>query len=112
MQISFRLRRLRFGARACNLLSAGGILPRPAIQHLQRFAEPRLLYQTAGLRYQGSNWFTNAEAALMAEMVHTGALDLSPWETRAYPLERTNDALSDIKQRPGGFVNMVVQPDR
>lgn len=69
-------------------------------------------FMTSAMRYTGSNWFTNAEAALMADMVQTGALDLSPWEPRIYPLEQTNQALADIKERPGGFVNMVVAPDR
>lgn len=69
-------------------------------------------YMNAGKHYRGSNWFTNAEAALMADMARVGALDLSAWEPRVYPLGAVNEALADIKQRPGGFANLVVAPDR
>ncbi|HEX9462563.1 MAG TPA: alcohol dehydrogenase catalytic domain-containing protein [Alphaproteobacteria bacterium] len=69
-------------------------------------------FMTSAMRYSGSNWFTKAEAALVAEMVQTGVLDLTPWEARVYPLDGVNQALAGIKDRPGGFVNMVVAPDR
>ena len=79
-------------------------------------AEPLALnptqYMTSRMQYRGSNWFTNEEAALMGEMVATGVLDLSPWVPRIYPLDGINQALADIKERPGGFVNIVVAPDR
>ncbi|HXQ54050.1 MAG TPA: hypothetical protein VN802_23350 [Stellaceae bacterium] len=39
-------------------------------------------------------------------------LDLGVWRPRIYPLTAVNDALEDIKQRPGGFVNIVVAPDQ
>lgn len=106
----------RGGPAAPMIEALGGVKRGGITVNIGALAEPMPIhptqFMTAALRYTGSNWFTNAEAALMAEMVHTGALDLSPWETRTYPLDRVNDALSDIKQRPGGFVNMVVQPDR
>ena len=35
----------------------------------------------------GSNWFTTAEAQEMTDMAGCGALDLSPWQTEAFPLE-------------------------
>lgn len=80
-------------------------------------AEPLSLnptqFMTSRMGYRGSNWFSNREAALMAEMAATGVLDLSPWVPRVYPLDAVNDALADIKsERPGGFVNFVVAPDR
>lgn len=65
-----------------------------------------------GLGYRGSNWFTVAEGRLMAEMARAGVLDLGVWTPRIYPLAAVNNALSDIKERPGGFVNMVVAPDQ
>ncbi|HXQ51924.1 MAG TPA: zinc-binding dehydrogenase [Stellaceae bacterium] len=65
-----------------------------------------------GLGYRGSNWFTVAEGRLMAEMARAGVLDLGVWTPRIYPLTAVNDALEDIKQRPGGFVNIVVAPDQ
>ncbi len=70
-------------------------------------------FMTSAMGYRGSNWFTPAEGALMAEMAATGVLDLSPWVARVYPLEGVNQALADIRdERPGGFVNVVVAPDR
>ena len=67
---------------------------------------------TARLQFRGSNWFTTGEAQLMAEMASAGVVDLSKWETHAYPLAKVNDALAEVQQRPGGFVNIVVNPDR
>ena len=116
---------------SCLVLSALGILagcdeqkapqtkqamafPPSPVSVITTVAEPLPInptqFMTSAMRYCGSNWFTNADAALMADLVRTGALDLSPWEPRVYLLERVNDALSDIKQRPGGFVNVVVNP--
>jgi D-arabinose 1-dehydrogenase-like Zn-dependent alcohol dehydrogenase len=69
-------------------------------------------FMTSRLHFQGSNWFTTGECQLMAEMARVGALDLSQLTPQAYPLERINDALEAIKARPGGFVNIVVNPDR
>ena len=70
-------------------------------------------FMTSAMAYRGSNWFTPAEGALMAEMAATGVLDLSPWVPRVYPLDGVNQALADIRdERPGGFVNVVVAPDR
>jgi alcohol dehydrogenase len=70
-----------------------------------------LKFMTSRLQFKGSNWFTTGEAELMAEMVRTGVLDLSPLITQPYPLERVNDALEAVKARPGGFVNIVVNPN-
>ena len=47
----------------------------------------------------------------MAEMAKVGVLALSKLETRAYPLANVNDALAEVQKRPGGFVNVVVNPD-
>lgn len=70
-------------------------------------------FMTSAMIYRGSNWFTTAEAALMAEMAAAGVLDLSPWVARVYPLDGVNQALAEIRdERPGGFVNFVVAPDR
>jgi threonine dehydrogenase-like Zn-dependent dehydrogenase len=70
-------------------------------------------FMTSAMRYRGSNWFTNEEAALMTDMVDRGVLDLSSWVPRVYPLDGVNRALAEIRdERPGGFVNFVVAPDR
>jgi alcohol dehydrogenase len=58
----------------------------------------------------GSNWFTAAQGQEMAEMVRTGALDLSYLEHKVFPLERVNEAISGLTDRDGGFSNYVVEP--
>lgn len=103
------------GGPAAPMVEALGAVKRGGITvNVGALAEPLPInptqFMTSAMRYSGSNWFTNAEAALMADMVRTGALDLSSWEPRVYLLERVNDALADIKERPGGFVNIVVDP--
>ena len=57
----------------------------------------------------GSNWFTTAEGQEMADMAGCGALDLSAWETAAFPLDRINEGLDFVAARQGGFVNAVVR---
>jgi alcohol dehydrogenase len=69
-------------------------------------------FMTTRLQFKGSNWFTTGEGQLMAEMAGVGVLDLTKLETRAYPLDGVNDALAEVAKRPGGFVNIVVNPDR
>ena len=70
-------------------------------------------FMTSAMQYRGSNWFTTHEAALMAEMVRAGVLDLGHWVPRVYPLAGVNDALAHIRdERPGGFINFVVAPDQ
>jgi alcohol dehydrogenase len=92
---------LKRGGRAVNI----GALTEPlAIEPIQ--------FMTSRLHFQGSNWFTTGEGQLMAEMVRAGALDLSSIKSHAFPLGQVNEALNVIKQRPGGFTNIVVNPDR
>jgi threonine dehydrogenase-like Zn-dependent dehydrogenase len=69
-------------------------------------------FMTTRLQFRGSNWFTTGEGQLMAEMARVGVLDLGKLVTRAYPLAQVNDALAEVQTRPGGFVNIVVNPDR
>lgn len=68
-------------------------------------------FMTSRVQLRGSNWFTTGEAQSMAELAGVGALDLGELVTRAYPLAGVNDALADVKNRPGGFVNVVVHPN-
>jgi alcohol dehydrogenase len=98
-------------AQALNALKRGGTAVNiGALTEILRI-EP-IAYMVKALTFRGSNWFTTAEAQLMAEMAGAGVLDLSVLETRAYPLEAVNEALAAVKTRPGGFVNIVVNPDR
>ena len=60
--------------------------------------------------YRGSNWFTEAQGAEMAEMLRAGVADLGCLEHRAFPLDQVNEALDAIGARPGGMTNIVVEP--
>ena len=48
----------------------------------------------------------------MTEMARCGAVELDRTESRVYPLAQVNEALAEVKKRPGGFVNIVVAPGR
>lgn len=78
----------------------------------EQLAVEPIRFMTSRIRFQGSNWFTTGEGQLMAEMARVGVLDLSRLTTKAFPLDGVNDALAYMKERPGGFVNVVVNPDR
>jgi alcohol dehydrogenase len=69
-------------------------------------------FMVKSLQFRGSNWFTTGEGQLMANMAGVGMLDVNALQTRAYPLDGVNDALAAVKARPGGLVNIVVNPDR
>jgi alcohol dehydrogenase len=71
-----------------------------------------IAYMVKSLQFRGSNWITTGEAQLMADMAGVGVTDLSVLTTHAYPLDGVNDALAEVKTRPGGLVNIVVNPDR
>jgi alcohol dehydrogenase len=92
---------LRRGGIAVNV---GGLVEKLGIEPMGFLAQ--------GLSFRGSNWFTIEEGRLMAEMARAGRLDLGVWTPQIYPLAGINDALADIKKRPGGFVNVVVAPDQ
>src|SRR5262249_15016181 len=92
---------LKRGAVAVNI----GALTEPLAIEPMRF-------MTARLQLRGSNWFTTGEARLMAEMAGAGVLDLSKLDPHGYPLAKINDALAEVARRPGGFVNIVVNPNR
>jgi len=64
------------------------------------------------LQYRGSNWFSVAQGHQMAELARAGVVDLAPVVPQVFPLAGVNDALEAVRSRPGGFVNIVVAPDR
>ncbi len=98
-------------AEALSGLKRGGIAVNIGALTEPLSIEP-IRFMTGRLHFQGSNWFTTGEGQLMAEMARVGVLDLSHLISQAYPLARVNDALDAIKERPGGLVNIVVNPDR
>jgi alcohol dehydrogenase len=105
------------GAAASDALDAIGGLKRGGVAiNVGALSEPLPLnatrFMNSRLQYRGSNWFTTGEAQLMAEMVGVGVFDLSKIIDRPFPLEGINDALACVRDRPGGFVNVVVNPDQ
>jgi threonine dehydrogenase-like Zn-dependent dehydrogenase len=59
----------------------------------------------------GSNWFSTAQGQEVADMVATGALDLSYLITKPFPLSQVNEAISGrAADLDGGFSNYVVLP--
>ncbi len=96
-------------AQALGALKRGGIAVNIGALTEKLEIEP-IAYMVKALTFCGSNWFTTAEGQLMAEMAGAGVLDLSALTTRAYPLDGVNDALAEVKTRPGGLINIVVHP--
>lgn len=94
------IKALAFGGRC--VLVAGGV---PGDIRVDYFEE--LIYDR---QINGSNWITDAELDDMIKLVGNGLIDISTWETAAYPLEKVNDAHRYASGRPGGFVNVVVNP--
>jgi alcohol dehydrogenase len=46
----------------------------------------------------------------IAELVRSGAVDLSMLEARTYPLDRINEAINGVSSGNGGFTNYVLEP--
>lgn len=62
------------------------------------------------MQFSGSAWFTTGQGQEMADMVESGAVDLSVFEHCVYQLEDVNTALGLISNRSGGFSNYVICP--
>ena len=90
---------LRRGGTAVNIGALGEDLPIPP-----------MTFMVNALCYRGSNWFTVAQGEQMATLAEAGLVDLSVFETRAYPLDKINEAIADVASNNGGFVNIVVTP--
>jgi alcohol dehydrogenase len=98
-------------AAALGALKRGGVAVNIGALTEKLEIEP-IAFMVKALAFRGSNWFTTGEGQLMVDMAGAGVLDLSVLKTRAYPLEGVNDALAEVKTRPGGLTNIVVNPGR
>ena len=58
----------------------------------------------------GTVWFNSAEVDELIALVDAGVIDLSFVKHQFFPLEEVNDAFKVVSDRPGGAVNIVVQP--
>lgn len=91
---------MMFGGKA--MLVAGGVSGQVKIDYLDVLNYDR--------QVNGSFWITDGELDDLIELVANGLVDISAWETEAFPLEKVNDAYRYVAGRPGGFVNVVVNP--
>ena len=101
---------------ATTLDALGGLKPGGVAVNVSALTDPLPInpvkFMTAQLQYRGSNWVSVAQGERMAEMARCGAVDLGVIEPRVYLLAEINEALAEVKKRPGGFVNIVVAPGR
>ena len=89
--------------RSGTIVSVGGIMAKVPF-------DPQWLMQN-GIHYFGSSWFSTAEAQSMADVVGTGALNLTTLENRCFPLDQVNEAVDFACERKvGGMCNVVVMP--
>ena len=58
----------------------------------------------------GSAWLSTAEGMEIAELVRSGAVDLSVLEARTYPMDQINEAINGVASGDGGFTNYVLEP--
>lgn len=91
------MRSLRRGGRAYNIGAVAGMVG----MNLHSMMDN-------GQAMEGSGWFTAGEGQDMADMAEIGILDLSVFEHICFPLEKINEAVSELTNRNGGFTNFVI----
>ncbi|KAH7417954.1 chaperonin 10-like protein [Cadophora sp. MPI-SDFR-AT-0126] len=58
----------------------------------------------------GTLWFTSGEVDELIALIDAGVIDLSFLHHELFPLEKVNEEFEFVGDRPGGAVNVVVQP--
>lgn len=58
----------------------------------------------------GTIWFNSAELDEMIALIDAGVIDVSFLRHKFFSLDEVNEAFSTVGARPGGAVNVVVQP--
>lgn len=96
------IRAVRPGGKA--MLAAGG-----AEGTISRSYEEAM---SASVAVVGSGWATSAMFVEMIDLIDAGVIDLSFYEHRAFSLDEVNDAFAFVGDRPGGFINVLVEPAR
>jgi alcohol dehydrogenase len=86
------------------VLVAGGVDGQICRDYLSLMSHP--------ISIVGSGWFTSAEIDDFIELIGDGTIDVSACETRAFRLDQVNDAIALAGSRPGGFVNVVIHPQK
>ena len=99
---------------ATTLEAIGGLKGGGTAVNISALAEPvpidPLRLMNSRLLYRGSNWFSVAQGEEMAELARAGLARLDMLTPRSFPLDAVNDALEAVRERPGGFTNIVVAP--
>lgn len=65
---------------------------------------------TRNVAVLGTMWFTAGELDEMMALMNSGVIDLSFLRHEFFSMENVNDAFEMVGDRPGGAVNVVVQP--
>jgi len=58
----------------------------------------------------GTIWFNSAELDEMITLIDAGVIDVSFLRHKFFSLDEVNEAFRTVGDRPGGAVNVVVQP--
>ena len=72
----------------------------------QTYAEA-MVHQVAII---GSTWFSGDHIEELVDLIDAGVIDFGYIKHEFFPLKRVNDAFKFVGDRPGGSVNVVVQP--
>lgn len=84
------------------ILAAGG-----AEGDLSQTYEEAMTHQVAII---GSNWFTGDHIEDLVDLIDAGVIDFSFLKHEFFSLDQVNEAFKFVGDRPGGAVNVVVQP--
>ncbi|PVH83601.1 GroES-like protein [Cadophora sp. DSE1049] len=60
----------------------------------------------------GTMWFTSGEADELIALIDAGVIDFSFPRHELFTLDKVNEAFEFVGDRPGGAVNVVVQPSK
>ncbi|TGO07847.1 hypothetical protein BTUL_0242g00120 [Botrytis tulipae] len=60
----------------------------------------------------GTLWFNSAEIDELIALIDAGVIDFSFLRHEFFPLRKVNEAFQFVGDRPGGVVNVVVQPSK
>ncbi|THV45842.1 hypothetical protein BGAL_0445g00050 [Botrytis galanthina] len=58
----------------------------------------------------GTLWFTSEEIDECIELIGAGVIDFSFLKHKLFSLDEVNDAFKTVGDRPGGAINVIVQP--
>ncbi|PQE19760.1 xylitol dehydrogenase protein [Rutstroemia sp. NJR-2017a WRK4] len=93
---------LKKGGRA--VLAAGGVEGEITQGYLE--------VMTRDVAILGTLWFNSAEIDELIALIDAGVIDFSFLRHEFFPLRKVNEALKFVGDRPGGAVNVVVQPSK